>query len=87
MSSGKPLDAETIGYEENPYTYNEANGDVDANLWKKAMNVEIESIGSKQWIQSKGSREQSLLVVEIQLWIKTSFSFLKHKIWPSSQIL
>ncbi|KAL5564391.1 hypothetical protein UlMin_027555 [Ulmus minor] len=48
MSSGEALEAELIGHENDPYTYNEAMGDVDANLWKKAMNVEMESMGSNK---------------------------------------
>ncbi|KAL5545175.1 hypothetical protein UlMin_008959 [Ulmus minor] len=50
MSGGEALEAEAIGHEDDPYTYNEAMGDVDATLWKKAMNVEMESMGSnKVW--------------------------------------
>ena len=50
MSSGEALEAEIIGHEDDPYTYDEAMGDVDAILWKKAMNVEMESMGSnKVW--------------------------------------
>ena len=32
MSSGKALEAETIGHEDDPYTYNKAMKDVDANI-------------------------------------------------------
>ena len=32
MSNGKALKAETIGHEDNPYNYNEAMKDVEANL-------------------------------------------------------
>ncbi|KAL5582278.1 hypothetical protein UlMin_014720 [Ulmus minor] len=133
MSGGETLEAEAIGHEDDPYTYNEAMGDVDATLWKKAMNVEMESMGSNKvwelvdlpegikpigckWVykrkrgadgkvetfkarlvakgytQKEGIdydetfspvamlKEQSLQIVEIHLWIKTSFSFLEHKI-------
>ena len=45
MSSGEALEAEAIRHGDDPYTYNEAVGDVDANIW--AMNVEMESMGSK----------------------------------------
>ena len=33
MSSGEASEAEAIRHEEDPYTYNEAMGDVDENLW------------------------------------------------------
>ena len=46
MSSGDALEAKTIRHEDDSYTYNEAIEDVDANLWKKAMSVETESMGS-----------------------------------------
>ena len=50
MSNGKAVKAEAIGHENDPYIYNEAIGDVDVNLWKKTMNVEMESMGSnKVW--------------------------------------
>ena len=50
MSGGEALEAEVIGHDDDPYTYNEAMGDVDATLWKKAMNVKMESMGSnKVW--------------------------------------
>ena len=49
MSGGEALEAEAIGHEDDPYTYNEAMRDVD-NLWKNAMNIEMEWIGSnKVW--------------------------------------
>ena len=32
MSSGEILEVETIGHKDDPYTYNEANRDVDTNL-------------------------------------------------------
>ena len=32
MSNGKALEAETIGHKDNPYNYNEAMKDVEANL-------------------------------------------------------
>ena len=32
MSSGEALEAEAIGHEDNPYTYNEAMRDVDATI-------------------------------------------------------
>ena len=35
MSSGEALVAEAIRHEDDPYTYNEAMRDVDANIWKK----------------------------------------------------
>ncbi len=47
MSNGKALEAGTIGHEDDPYTYNKAMKDVEANLQKGAMNVEMESMGSK----------------------------------------
>ncbi len=47
MSSGKALEAETIGHKYDPYTYNKVMKDVEANLQKGAMNVEMESMGSK----------------------------------------
>ena len=46
MSSGKALEA--IGHKNDPYNYNEAMGDVNANLQKKAMNVEMDSMGSNK---------------------------------------
>ena len=50
MSNGEALEVEAIGHDDNPYTYNEAMGDIDANLWKKAINIEMESMGSnKVW--------------------------------------
>ena len=50
MFGGEALEAEAIGHEDDLYTYNEAMGDVDATLWKKAMNFEMESMGSnKVW--------------------------------------
>ena len=42
MSSGEALEVEAIGYEDDPYTYNKATRDIDATIWKKAMNVEME---------------------------------------------
>ena len=48
MSNGEALKAKAIGYNDDSYTYNEAMWDVDANLWKKAMNVEMESMGSNK---------------------------------------
>ena len=39
---------EAIGHEDDPYTYNEAMRDFDATLWKKAMNVEMKSMGSNK---------------------------------------
>ena len=47
MSSGKALEAETIGHEDNLYTYNKAMEDVEANFQRGAMNVEMESMGFK----------------------------------------
>jgi len=32
ISSGEALEVEAIGYEDDPYTYNETMRDVDANL-------------------------------------------------------
>ena len=50
ISGGEALEAEAIGHNDDPYTYNEAMGNVDATLWKKAMNVEMESMDSnKVW--------------------------------------
>ena len=47
MSSGKALEAETIGHENDPYTNNKVMEDVEANFQKGDMNVEMESMGSK----------------------------------------
>ena len=47
MSSGKALEVETIGHEDNSYTYNKAMKDVESNLQKEAMNVEMKSMGFK----------------------------------------
>ena len=48
MSGGEALEAEAIGHDDDPYTYNEDMGDVDAIIRKKAMNVEMESMGSNK---------------------------------------
>ena len=45
MSSAESLEAEAIWHKNDHYTYNEAMRDVDANLWKEAMNVEMKSMG------------------------------------------
>ena len=47
MSNGKALEAKSIEHEDNPYTNNKVMKDVKANLWRWAMNVEMESMGSK----------------------------------------
>lgn len=50
MFSGEALETEAIGHKDDHFSYNEAMGDVDKNLWKKAMNVEMELMGSnKVW--------------------------------------
>ena len=41
MSNGEALEAEAIRLDDAPYTYNEAMRDVDANIWKKAINIEM----------------------------------------------
>ena len=58
MSNRKALEAETIGHKDNPYNYNEAMNDVEANLYKWAMNIEMESMGSNQRVQSEGSWDE-----------------------------
>ena len=63
MCSGKALDAETIGHEDDPYTYNKAMKDVEVNLQKGAMNVEMESMGSKPMGSKQRSKEECLLVI------------------------
>ena len=58
MFSGEVLKADVIGHEDDPYTYNEVMEDIDANMWKKAMNIEMESMGSNRWVKSKGSKRR-----------------------------
>ena len=48
MSGGEALKAKAIGHDDDPYTYNEAMGDVDENIWKNAMIIEMESMGSNK---------------------------------------
>ena len=38
MYDGEVYQAETMEHDEDPFTYDEAMSDVDAKLWKKAMN-------------------------------------------------
>ena len=47
MSGGKALEAKTIGHENDHYTNNKVMEDVEANLKKGAMNVEMQSMSSK----------------------------------------
>ena len=50
MYDGEVHHAETVEHEEDPSTYEEAMKDVDAKLWKKAMNSELDSMKSnKVW--------------------------------------
>ena len=43
----RSMKAVAIRHENDPYTYNEAMENVEANFWKMAMNVEMKSMGSK----------------------------------------
>lgn len=59
MSGSETYEAEAIGHnDDNPCTYDEAIEDVDANLWKNAMNTEMESMDSNKvwslWTCPKG---------------------------------
>ena len=48
MYDGEVHHAETVEHEEDPSTYKEAMKDVDAKLWKKAMNSELDSMKSNK---------------------------------------
>ena len=46
MYDGEVHQAKTVKHEKDPSTYEEAMKDIDAKLWKNAMNSELDSMKS-----------------------------------------